>query len=306
MLIKRDVSLLLAGALLTIGCSRTADPAVPSVSPESVAEALLAQDSTFSAAAASTDAVSGLSAMFAADVAMPAPGGKIVEGIQAATQLLQANPDHATARAAWRPIRAGISADGLHGFTFGYGTLTRPDSSRVPWKYLSYWVKGPAGWRVVVYRKRDRADSVVSMARMSPTLPKALGAPADSVAIEAYRTSLDQAERGFSDEAQRVGLGPAFLRWGRADAVNMGGPSAGFVVGAEAIAVSVSQGNPPGGSPVWWAPNRVVVAGSGDLGVSIGVIHPNQAPATGPPPGFSFFTIWYRATPTDPWRYIAE
>ncbi len=297
--INLNLSLLLAGGLLSLGCAP--------VSPESVAATLLAQDSAFSAAAASTDAVSGLSAMFAADVAMPAPGGKIVEGIEAATQLLWANPDNAGARAAWQPIRAGISADGLHGFTFGYGTLTRPDSSRIPWKYLSYWVKGPAGWRVVAYRKRDRADSAVSLARMPPALPAKLVAPADDpAAVETYRASLDQAERGFSEEAQRVGLGPAFVKWGRTDAVNMGGPSAGFVIGAEAIGVSVSQGNPPSGSPVSWAPNRVVVAGSGDLGVSIGVIRPNQAPPAGSPPGFSFFTVWYRATPSDPWRYIAE
>ncbi len=244
--------------------------------------------------------------MFAADVSMPAPGGKIVEGVEAATQLLRASPENAVARAEWRPIRAGISADGLHGFTFGYGTLTRPDSSRVPWKYLSYWVKGPSGWRVVAYRRSDRADSAVSTARMPPTLPAALVAPADSRTVEAYRASLDQAERSFSDEAQRVGLEAAFVKWGRADAVNLGGPSAGFVFGAEAIGATVSEGNPPGGSPVSWAPNRVVVAESGDLGVSIGVIRPNQAPPSGPSRGYSFFTVWYRATPSDPWRYIAE
>jgi hypothetical protein len=49
----------------------------------------------------------------------------------------------------------------------------------------------------------------------------------------------------------------------------------------------------------------VIVASSGDLGVSIGMIRRNQ-PVTGQPTAFPFFTIWRRATPTAPWRYIAE
>ena len=54
------------------------------------------------------------------------------------------------------------------------------------------------------------------------------------------------------------------------------------------------------------APDRVIVATSGDLGVTIGLIRPSQAPPEGAPPGFTFFTIWYRASPADSWRYIAE
>ena len=51
------------------------------------------------------------------------------------------------------------------------------------------------------------------------------------------------------------------------------------------------------GSPVSWAPDRVVVAASGDLGVTIGMIRPNEPPPAGAAPGFAFFTIWYRASP---------
>ena len=38
-------------------------------------------------------------------------------------QALRANPDNAGARLEWAPIRGGISADGQHGFTFGYMTV---------------------------------------------------------------------------------------------------------------------------------------------------------------------------------------
>ncbi len=299
--------LLMAGFLL-VSCGRSnGSPVDPPPSPATAAAGLLAADSAFSAASAGTDAVAGLSAMFAPDITMPLPGGKFAVGAPAAVEFLRSNLDSLPSRAEWTPIRVGLSADGLHGLTFGYGTLVRPDSSRLPWKYLAYWVKGSLGWRVVVYKRAPRADSVVSLARMPAVLPPLLGAPGDSATIEGFRASLDQAERGFSDEAQRIGLGPAFVKWGQADAVNMGGPSrAGFVVGPAAIAAAVSDGGPATGSAVSWAPDRVIVAGSGDLGVTIGMIRPNQAPPAGSAPGFAFFTIWYRASLSEPWRYLAE
>jgi hypothetical protein len=51
----------------------------------------------------------------------------------------------------------------------------------------------------------------------------------------------------------------------------------------------------------------VIVASSGDLGVTIGLIR-ETAPSTDPnaPTVFPFFTVWQRASPTDPWRYVAE
>ncbi len=284
-----------------------APPASKPLAPETVAAELWAADSTFGTMAAGTDVVSGLAAMFAADVTVPAPGGTFADGKAAVTELLRSIPDNVGGRVAWAPIRVGVSADGRHGFTFGYGTLTRVDSTRVRWKYLAYWVKEPAGWRVRVYRRGPRADGQAPETRMAPALPAQMVPGADSIAVEQFRSSLDQAERAFSDEAQRIGLGPAFVKWGRTDAVNMGGPTAAaFVVGSEAIGAQVGQGGPPDQSPVSWAPDRVVVATSGDLGVTIGLIRPNGPAPAGSPPGVSFFTVWYRGSPSEPWRYIAE
>lgn len=84
--------------------------------------------------------------------------------------------------------------------------------------------------------------------------------------------------------------------------MNMGGPAvAGFVMGSGAIGHAVSDGKLDTPSTVNWAPDRVIVASSGDLGVTIGMIHRNDKSAS-----FPFFTVWRRATPNDPWRYIAE
>ena len=135
-------------------------------------------------------------------------------------------------------------------------------------------------------------------------LPERLTAPlGDASALRRHRLSLAAAERSFSDEAQRIGLGPAFSRWGSEDAANMGrGPA--FRIGAAAIGADMPAAAP---AEVRWGPDEgVLVASSGDLGVTWGWIRPNGAVPTGQPAAFPFFTIWRRASPEAPWRYVAE
>ena len=50
----------------------------------------------------------------------------------------------------------------------------------------------------------------------------------------------------------------------------------------------------------------MIVASSGDLGVTIGTIVVNQPDSTGAHQKFSFFTVWRRSSPDQPWRYVAE
>jgi ketosteroid isomerase-like protein len=267
---------------------------------------LIAADRAFAAAAGDRPAVDALAAMFADDVTVPAPGNVFVQGKAQAIEALKANPENLTARLRWTPIRAGVSADGLHGFTFGYMTATRTDRSTVELKYLAYWVKGSDGWRVAAYRRRPRPAGEVSTEVMPPSLPPAMVPPTtDAAVLRQHADSLQAAEQAFSDEAQRIGIGPAFATYGRADAVNMGGPnSPGFIVGSEAIARDVAGDGPPDTSPVEWNADRVLVASSGDLGITFGMIRIKE-PQPGQPKAVPFYTIW-RREPGQPWRYIAE
>jgi hypothetical protein len=86
--------------------------------------------------------------------------------------------------------------------------------------------------------------------------------------------------------------------------MNLAAGNADFVTGAEAISAAVDDGQPT--SPVSWSTERALVASSGDLGISWGVIRRNTAPTDGSPAAFSFFTIWKRDAPDGEWRYIAE
>jgi ketosteroid isomerase-like protein len=276
--------------------------------PHAVADDLLAADRAFAAAAPARTVVAALAPMFAGDAVMPLPSAAFARGKDKVTEALAANPDNTTGKVEWFPVRAGVSADGQHGFTFGYMTLTRADGSRVPLKYLSYWVKEQDGWRVAVYKRGRSAEGAVPRELMPPALPVKLIAPSTNAAtLEQHRKSLEQAEQAFSDEAQKIGIGPAFARNGSADAVNMFGPGATFVVGSEAIGKNVGAGRPETESSVTWSADfAVLVASSGDLGATMGLIKPKTPPPAGQPAAIPFVTIWRRASVADPWKYVAE
>ncbi len=97
-----------------------------------------------------------------------------------------------------------------------------------------------------------------------------------------------------------MGLGPAFVKYGSAEAINLGGAGVpGFVVGNEAIGKFIGANAPQPTSPLHWGPDRTIVASSGDLGVTIGFVTENTAEAGQPGPrSFPFFTVWRRATAT--------
>lgn len=276
-------------------------------SPADVAAELLAADRAFAAAAGQGDAVAGLAPMFAGGVVMPVRGGFAV-GRDSVLAALRADSILQRSRLTWTPVRVGVSGDGRQGFTLGYATVRRPDGSTAPAKYLTYWVWQSDGWRAAVYR-RGRAAGAAPLDRLLPVLPSAAVAPSrDSTRTAAYRESLDSTERAFSADAQRIGLKQAFVRYGSPDAMNMGGGGhAAFVSGPDSIGAVVAEGEPPTGSSVSWAPDRgVIVASSGDLGVTIGTIVVNQPDSTGARASFPFFTVWRRSGPDQPWRYVAE
>lgn len=264
---------------------------------------LLAVDRAHAKTAKGAKVVDALGGMFADDVALNAMGA-FHFGREAALTRLRAVPENMTGRLEWAPIRGGISGDGQHGFTYGFMTLVRADSTRLPLKYLAYWVKKPDGWKVAAYRRAPRAEGEVSMAMREPSLPeKMVGITKDALVVAKYAKDVGDAERNFSTLAGKIGLGPAFTQNAAPDAMNMGGGAAAdFLFGPEAIGAGVGAGE-TGPSALTWGPDTVLVASSGDLGVTIGHIN---APAQGGQPArrFPFFTVWKKVGGV--WKFVAE
>ena len=270
---------------------------------KSAVDDLLAADRAFAAASARLDPVAGITAMLDTEAALPLPGKGIVTGKAAIAEAFRASPAFKDGHVSWAPIRAGIAADGTQGFTYGFLTVGSGDPAKRDRKYLAYWVKRPAGWRVVAYRQQPREAGDVSTAMFAPALPGFTARPStDAKLIAANQASLAAAEKAFSDRAQVVGLKQAFAEYGRADAMNMYA-GAGFAYGLDAVVAGFKEEGP---AKIHWSTEKAFVASSGDLGVSIGMIRPNAPPKAGEPDGFPFFTVWKRDKPGAPWRYIAE
>jgi hypothetical protein len=261
---------------------------------------LLAADREHAKRAQKINVVDALGAMFDRDVVLSAVGA-FHFGRDAALTQLRGAPENVTGRLEWAPVRGGISGDGQHGFTYGFMTLVRADSARIPLKYVAYWVKGPEGWKVAVYRRVRRAEGPVSTAMREPSLPaRSVGVTRDVAVIARYAREVGDAERNFSALAGKIGLGPAFRQNAAPDAMNVGGgQGADFLYGPEAIGAGVGAGQ-DGPSTLTWGPDTVLVASSGDLGVTIGYI---VAPGN-PPRRIPFFTVWKKVGGV--WKFVAE
>lgn len=276
--------------------------------PQQRANELLTADRGFAEAGATTDAVSGLSSLFASDVIMPVRGKGFATGKAAVIEALKANPDTSSARVEWTPVGVGVSADGTQGFTFGFMTEHLKDDKQNLLKYLAYWRRDKSGWHVIAYNRGRRAQGPVDTVPRAAVLPSPTSL-AGNMSKSAREKSLTLAEQAFSDRAQSVGLTAAFAEFGTADSMNLGGGgNVGFVFGAEAISNLVGEGEPEHGSSVSWAADEhVVVAESGDLGLSVGHIRFNQRAEDGSERSpIPFFTVWRRASKDEPWRYVAE
>jgi ketosteroid isomerase-like protein len=302
--IAAAVSLTGLGSCLSPSAA-TSRPVAPHT-PESVAQSLLQADRAWSAASGHLRFRDALSAMFSDGVMMPARDG-ILMGRAAVLGAFATSPDTA-ATLAWTPVKVGLSADGQHGFTVGFLHMTQPNGSRTTAKYLAYWIRENAMWKVAAWRRRPMSAAVTDSALLSPVLPSRLVAPVrDEALIASHRRALMAAEQGFSDEASRIGVGAAFALLGDSSAVNAGAPTdAHFIVGPQAIARAVAGGQPLNApSTIVWSADTALVASSGDLGITFGVIRPKQ-PVAGASGGVAFFTIWRKSSPNAPWRYVAE
>ena len=285
--------------LSAVACATAMQPAhaVPAT-PAAAAEELLDADRDFSAAGADDNIADAIGAMMAPNALMPTPQGNFAKGKEGIIAALQGNPANANATAEWAPVRAGVSADGLHGFTYGFMTIHIPNEPDRRAKYLAYWAKRPEGWRVVGYKRAGSPPGDVSTALRAPALPPVMIHERPSLALRSkYQSSLGAREKAFSDRAQVVGLRQAFLEFGSSDAMNMG-PGSDFLFGNGPISEGLPPDVPPG--LTWAADEQVTVATTGDLGVTFGYI---KFDGGGQIP---FFTVWRRARTSDPWLYVAE
>jgi ketosteroid isomerase-like protein len=268
----------------------------PAAAAQSGYLGLIAADRSWAQQARGKDLVTALTAMMDKEAVLISGGAPdLIRGPDAIRARLAAKPENAAAAIEWRPLGGGISADGTQGFTYGAMTVRPKEGAPQPLKYLAYWVKRPEGWRVFGYKR-------LGMKVGTGLVPSAPIVGWGSKRPDAASETLAASERAFSDEAQKIGLRAAFQKWGRPDSINLG-TGDGITIGAHEIGEGVGPPEPT--SSVTWAADQVMVAPSGDMGLSYGLLHVNNPKPNGPTT-IPFFTIWARPEPGDPWRYVAE
>jgi hypothetical protein len=177
-------------------------------------------------------------------------------------------------------------------------TITRGDSTS-PAKYLAFWVRARDTWRIQALKIGGRPIGGERSTRRYPDVLPGDGWTSEAPDSLAAVRTLAEAERAFA-RAGSGALGEAFSAFGDSLAGHLG-QGAEFLFGREQIAADVRAS--AGDLRLTWGPDIVHVARSGDLGVSAGYIRVVGDSTLPPRP---FFTIWRRASPRAPWRYIAE
>ncbi|MEP6765178.1 MAG: hypothetical protein ABJB66_12740 [Gemmatimonadaceae bacterium] len=274
-------------------------------SNEANRKALLAADRAFAKSAEGGDVIEAIAGMMSDSVTLIALGD-LFHGIPKVREALSRNSDNVKSKYSWSPLYGEVSADGKTGFTLGFTMLKKSDNSEVPGKYVAYWTKGASGWKVLVYKRTARAAGDVSMTEEPGPKTVASAAKFTSVDSTRFAAELDKTERDFSTLSAKIGLGAAFTQNSAVDGHHSGGAGdAGFRHGPADIGAGISSGGEPPLGSFSWGPDVVYVAGSGDIGITLGFI--NIAGADGKPPRkTSYLTVWKRASVKDPWKLAIE
>lgn len=303
---------LIPAALLLFGCSLRHAPVVaPAPARGPARDSLFELDQMRGDSVAAHGPVDGVLALLARDVVYLRAGAPVTYGRDAARTLLLATtpPSADVAQSAqvvsWQPLGGGVSNDLRSGYTFGVAARAAERREIHFERYLAFWQRvGGQPWRIVAYAELGGATSSarteeISLAVADTTppvrdLPKPL---ADA------RDGLRAADSSFSDLAYRMGIGYAFSNTITADGVVFGQPQ--LVIGPKAVADYYDAQRD--GTSLTWRPVYAVVAGSLDLGFTVGeYIATGRGPSGAAVQHFGkYLTVWRRQK-DGTWRFVAE
>jgi ketosteroid isomerase-like protein len=274
----RRLAVLLLTAVATAGCHHgTRSPGASFVGAsllQPLSDAEAAHDELLRADIGRADSVmrrglsEGLAANFTDDVVYLRGNLPIVRGRDAARAIAAAESLASPFAVRWQPVRAEASRDGQSGYSYGYTIVSTAKEGtpaiRVD-RYIAYWRRLPAGWRIAAYAETYGAPPTglsVPTEAASATLEN-VPMTRRTGPLEAIRA----ADTEFSNDATKFGTGVAFGRYAASDAQIFSGPGE-FISGPHAI--SESFGPPTEKNSLVWHPVHGEVAASGDLGFTVG------------------------------------
>ena len=221
--------------------------------------------------------------VFADDATYLHPGAPLARGTGAIRAVLAGAPGPVT----WTPEFADVSDDGTVGYTYGWTRLGEEEG-----KYLACWRRPKNGaWRVIAYAR-------TTLAPQTTARPDHQVIPARPVRGRAEPRELLHADSAFAAMSVARGAKTAFLAFAADEAVTLGPPGGPMAHGRDAIAAAFAEF--PADAVLEWAPLTADIAGSGDLGCTVG-----EALVRARGSYSKYLTVWKRQ-PDDKWKFVAD
>lgn len=271
--------------------------------------ALLAADARLARDAASIGLAKAVSPQLADDAVWLEDGRDVARGAGAVRRLLAAAPP-ASQRQRAHAARVDVSADGTHGYSYGFAEAVRPDGAAPDTvagghaKYIAYWTKDARGrWRLAAYMRSASAppgDTAAPAGFASPDADSGHAAPDGAAAAARQVRAADSA---FAARADSAGVAEAFAAFAAPDgAVLTGSP----VIRYGPAAIGAGFG-PPGAVAIQWAPRIARAAPSADLGFTVGEARIESRAADGATRvSYSKYLSVWRRQPGGEWRYVID
>jgi ketosteroid isomerase-like protein len=254
----------------------------------------LAAERAYADSSATATAAVAIVRMFASDGILVSTLQEVIRGRDSVRARLSADTIANRGTVSWFPVRGDVSADGNHGYTYGYFETHLLDGTVRPGKYSAFWQRDVDGaWKVMALRRVGREPSEISydvpLELRTHALPRYTGDRGD---VALLRDSVAATDRAFSDYLAVHGAAEAFETFAAPDAAHISA-GVGIVFGPENIAAPLRSR--PADDVFSWAPDIVHVATGGDLAYTSGLVEGS----------FRYFSIWQRQADGS-WKFVIE
>ncbi|WP_223645383.1 DUF4440 domain-containing protein [Corallococcus sp. EGB] len=262
-------------------------------------------EQAMSEASAKAGSATGFADFLAEDAVLLVEGEYALKGRQAIQTWLTAHPPEQDGTPRWESVRWDVSADGTLGYSVGTVTVDAEGAPRkVVGRYICAWRQQADGqWRV--------AATVRNAAKAPMTPPEGFsaantepGAAARTLSKDAVLEEAKAADRAFSAQSVREGMGKAFTACAARDAVMLMGDAG--LYGQDAIARAYAPFTLEQ-TDLRWEPVLGDAAASGDLAYTVGRAISTGRDAQGQPRKdfVKYLTVWRRQADGQ-WRYVTD
>ena len=290
-----------AGLLYGCGLHHTAPVPEPARGP--ARDSLIELDQSRGDSIASRRAGDGPFALLGADVVFLRSGVPAIYGRDAVRALAAVGDDSVSAVMTWLPLGGGVSDDLRSGYTFGMEARAgKPTAPIRLQRYIAFWKRTrDQSWRIAAYAE------IGARAGAAPSLPPpALPPPPPRPAVEPVKDAIARiraTDSLFSDLADRMGTPFAFASYVDPLGVVFGTPR--LVIGPKAVQEYYSSQG--GGTSLSWRPISADVAGSLDLGFTVGEYSITTRGATGAAVQHfgKYLTVWKRQADGS-WKFMVR